>query len=85
MKLVEEGERVFLLAQFDSGLPKAATRRVTTELLGKARVPNLPFENPDGSPVAIDTDYFGQKRSEVSPSAGPFENPGAGQLKLKVW
>jgi hypothetical protein len=85
VKLVEEGERVFLQARFDSGFGSAATKRVSTERLGRARVSNLPFENSDGSPVVIDTDYFGQKRSEASPSSGPFENPGVGQLKLKVW
>ena len=43
------------------------------------------FENPDGTALKIDTDYFGNKRSESNPSAGPFENPGKGMIKLKVW
>ena len=85
VKLVEEGERAFLQAQFGRESSKAATQRVTTALLGKARVPNLPFENPDGSPLVIDTDYFGQKRDATHPAAGPFEKPGADPLKLKVW
>ena len=58
---------------------------MTTELLGKAKIPGLPYENPDGSPLKIDTDYFGKRRNEASPTAGPFENPGAGPLTLKVW
>lgn len=53
--------------------------------LGKAKMPNEAFENPDGTPLKIDTDYFGNNRSESNPSAGPFENPGKGSLKLKVW
>jgi alpha-N-arabinofuranosidase len=48
-------------------------------------MPNAAYENPDGTPLKIDTDYFGKKRNEASPSAGPFEKPGEGRLKLKVW
>ncbi len=43
------------------------------------------IRQPDGTPLKIDTDYFGKKRNETNPSAGPFENPGEGKLKLKVW
>jgi hypothetical protein len=85
VKLVDEGDRVFLEARFGAELPKAATQRITTAGLGRARVPNLPFENPDGSPLVIDTDYFGQTRDARQPTAGPFEHPGTGPLKLKVW
>jgi hypothetical protein len=33
----------------------------------------------------VDTDYFGKPRNQSKPTAGPFENPGTGDLKLKVW
>lgn len=58
---------------------------VTSELLGKAVIPDLPFENPDGSSFKIDTDYFGKKRDASNPFPGPFENPSAGSLTFKVW
>ena len=55
-------------------------------MLGKAKIPRQAFENADGSPLKIDTDYSGKKRSEKNPSAGPFEKPEVvKQLKLKVW
>ena len=69
----------------DESVRQTKTRPVTTELLGKARIPQLPYENPDGSPVRIDTDYFGKKRTQANPTPGPFENPGTPPLKLKVW
>ena len=62
----------------------AATTLVTTDLLGKAKIPGVPYENPDGSALKIDTDYFGKPRNETNPTAGPFENPGTGPLTLKV-
>ena len=58
---------------------------VTTELLGKAKIPNLPYVNPDGTPLKIDSDYFGKQRDQGNPSAGPFEDPGKGKLNLKLW
>jgi hypothetical protein len=85
VKLVEEGDRVFLQTQFAADAAKAATQPVTTALLGRAKIPDLPYENPDGSPLTIDSDYFGEKRATATPTAGPFETPGAGPLKLKVW
>jgi alpha-L-arabinofuranosidase len=57
---------------------------ITTELLGKAKVPNLPYENPDATPLAIDTDYFGQKRP-VNPFPGPIEIREEGKRQWKVW
>ncbi len=58
---------------------------VTTELLGKAKIPNAPFEQPDGTSYTIDTDYFGRKRDAQNPTPGPFEGAGSGELELNVW
>lgn len=85
VEVVEEGDRVFV--QFDAGpeLQRAQTVPVTTALLGKAAIPQLPYENPDGSPLTVDMDYLGNRRSSTRPTPGPFENPGQGRLRLRVW
>jgi len=54
-------------------------------MLGKALMPMQAFENPDGTPLRIDTDYFGKQRNEKNPFPGPFEIPAGGKLTLKVW
>ena len=59
-------------------------KTVTTEMLGKATIPNVAFEHPDGTPLRIDTDYFGKKRG-TNPVPGPFETVGAGDRNLIVW
>jgi hypothetical protein len=82
---VVEGGKVDLHLTLGQAIEQADSRLVTTELLGKARIPGLPYENPDGSPLRVDTDYFGKKRNAARPTAGPFETPGAGPLVLKVW
>jgi len=85
VRVVEEGDRVFLHFAAGQESEQAVTTLVTTEILGKALISKLPYENPDGSPLTIDMDYFGAKRKAARPTAGPFENPGQGELKLKVW
>jgi len=58
---------------------------VTTELLGKAIIPDQPFTNPDGSPLKIDTDYSGNPRNPQNPFPGPFETVKDGKQEIKVW
>jgi len=60
-------------------------RIVTTGLLGKAQVPDAPFENPDGTPYRLDSDYFGKKRNPENPAPGPFAAQGDKAIHLKVW
>jgi len=84
-EIVEDGDRVHLRLTLNPELRSAATRLVTTELLGKTKVAGLPYENPDGSGIVIDYDYTGAGRSASRPAPGPFENPGTGDVKLKVW
>ena len=52
-------------------LPAAGQALVTTGTLGMAFEPEQPFENPDGTPIAFDTDFFGRPAGE-RPVAGPF-------------
>ena len=84
-KIVEQGGNTYLQLTVGPEWTRANTRQVTTELLGKARIPNLPYQNPDGSRLVVDTDFFGAKRDPAHPSPGPFENPGQGELKLLLW
>lgn len=55
-----------------------------TELLGKAKVPNLPYTQPNKTPYRIDTDWFGKKRNISNPFPGPFEPDSSGKQVLKV-
>jgi hypothetical protein len=85
IRLTQEDNHVFLqMASGDFTRP-FKNKIVTTAMLGKAKLPDCAFENPDGSPLKIDTDYFGHKRNENDPAAGPFEQSGNKEIKLKVW
>jgi alpha-N-arabinofuranosidase len=86
IKLVEEEDGVRLHITLDSTWAKKQSRRlVTTELLGRAKLPDLSYEQPDGSPYRIDTDYSGERRNTANPFAGPFELPRGGRHVLKAW
>ena len=64
-----------------AGRPRAI---VTGETLGRAVIPDLPFENPDGTPVRIDRDYFGNPRGPAAVFPGPFSSPPVDR-SIKVW
>jgi hypothetical protein len=85
IELLEDGEDVYFRATLGQAVQKTRATLVTTDLLGVTKIANVSFENPDGSPLSIDTDYFGESRNEVKPTPGLFENPATGPLTLKVW
>jgi len=58
---------------------------VTTKALGRAKIPKAPFEQPDGTPYRLDTDYFGKHRNAENPAAGPFQFVSQERIRLKVW
>ncbi|HJU46379.1 MAG TPA: right-handed parallel beta-helix repeat-containing protein [Chitinophagaceae bacterium] len=63
-------------------VPSTGGQLVTTQLLGEAQIPKAKFENPDGSALKIDYDYFGKPRDTDRPVAGPFQS---GAAMIKVW
>jgi hypothetical protein len=85
ISLEERGQEVYLHINVDESLSTVKTQLVTTSLLGKAKMPDVPFENRDGSELKIDKDFPGNKRSETSPLPGPFESLKPGKQVIKVW
>ena len=58
---------------------------VTTWMLGKAIIPGLPFEQPDGTPYRLERDYFGNPRNTGNPYPGPFIEQKEGEYAIKLW
>ncbi|WP_322171211.1 right-handed parallel beta-helix repeat-containing protein [Acutalibacter caecimuris] len=56
-------------------MPAVKAPFISTHTLGMAFEPEQPFENPDGTPIFFDQDYFGGHRA-VNPMPGPFEQGG---------
>jgi len=85
ISLDETSHGTYLEITLDKAWIQQPSKLVTTKLLGKASTPDLPYEQSDGSPWRIDTDYFGRVRNALNPCTGPFECPGHGRLRLQVW
>ena len=64
-------------------LPRGFTVPINTELLGFAFEPEQRFENPDGSSISFDRDYFGRKRGRF-PVSGPFEECGTDRFTVQT-
>lgn len=73
ISLKEDGGSFFLETNLYEYMPEIANQVVTTELLGMAFEPEQKFENPDGTPIVMDTDYF-EKAWGTNPGAGPFSD-----------
>ena len=73
LELTEENGQWKLNTNLYDILPKLKTPFVSTALLGEAFEPEQLFENPDGSEILFNEDYFGEHRA-VNPTPGPFEN-----------
>lgn len=85
VNLSRQGKEIYLEISFDKKWLAQKHKLVTTKSLTKAIVPDLPFENVDGSPLRVDTDYLGKMRNVENPSPGPFEIKVSGKQKIKVW
>jgi alpha-N-arabinofuranosidase len=85
IKLVQREGNWYLVIALDKMWLDYAHQLVTTKVLGKAKVSGASFENPNGTWLQIDTDYFGKKRHETNPFPGPFELPSSERHILKVW
>ena len=85
IKLVEKSDGTYLQIIGYEAWAGQQHQLVTTDLLGRAKTPNLRYEQPDGSPYLIDADYFGRKRNPANPFPGPFEAVEGGEIALKVW
>lgn len=47
-------------------------------------ITEVPYENPDGSPIVWNRDYLGQKRA-LKPVPGPLEGLKAGYNRICIW
>jgi hypothetical protein len=85
ISLSQEKDGCYLNITVDESFDKVQTQWATTTLLGASFQSETPFENPDGSPVIINEDYFGNIRNVKLPSVGPLQDLKIGKNKIKVW
>ena len=80
-ELVEKDGSYYLDMNVYDFLDDFTCRMIHTDVLGKAFEPEQKFENPDGTPICFDKDYFGSHRGmQVIP--GPFASKTDAKNKL---
>ncbi|MFY9939334.1 MAG: hypothetical protein WAK33_20800, partial [Silvibacterium sp.] len=85
IELVEKDGVFHLEMKLDNKWATAQHRDlVTSELLGTAQIPNLPFVRADNQSIRIDTDYSGRARNSANPFPGPFERPEGGKQTISI-
>jgi alpha-N-arabinofuranosidase len=86
IKMIQKEDGLYLEWVLDpKWINKHKPKLVTTEMLGRAGIPDMRFENPDGSPLTINTDYFGNSQNAFNPISGPFRGWNEGKQLIKVW
>ena len=84
VRIREDGRNVYLEMDVEDEFLQMQTGRYGTKDLGTPRITEALYENPDGTPIVFDTDYFGIPRGE-GVWIGPFGELKAGKNRLKVW
>ncbi len=69
--LVEKDGKLYLDSDLFKNLSSVKGAMIDTETLGQAFEPEQYFENPDGTPITFDRDYFGNHRG-INVIPGPF-------------
>lgn len=84
IKIVEEGNEVYLSVELPEDFEALQGEVQSTRTLGRARLVDAEFENPDGSEVFVDKDLL-RKQREAKSVLGPISQLQAGKNYIKVW
>ncbi len=84
VKIVAEGSKTYLELDVSKELLDRKAKVLTSGDLGSVRIVEMCYENPDGSPIILDTDYTSATRDEVS-NIGPISRLKEGKNRVLIW
>jgi hypothetical protein len=85
VKLIEENGAGILSFTFNQAFFHNKVNIISSDMLGNAKIPKAAWENPDGKPLIVDEDYFGNRRSASTNLPGPLSTVKAGKQMVKLW
>jgi hypothetical protein len=85
LSLVEKDGTLILQFSVDPMFLNKKVRIIDSGILGKAKIPKARFDNPDGSPLVIDLDCTGKRRTVANNLPGPFTGITESGVSVKVW
>ncbi len=84
IRITEEEGKVFLEMKAEREMFEIPAVIYSTKELGMPRITEALYENPDGTPIILDGDYFEQKRTPDS-CVGPFSHLQEGYNRIRIW
>jgi alpha-L-arabinofuranosidase len=84
IRIEEKEDGIYVVLNTKGDFSIVNSKVINSFDFGEAMVPGVPFENPDGTPVLFDRDYFNATRAEVN-SAGPFGNLSLKNNRVRLW
>lgn len=79
----EKKDKVTICIEDAELLGGEGSELLSADALGQTYHAEMAYENPDGSNIVFDTDFFGNKRPTGNVTPGPFEVMGVDALKCK--
>lgn len=83
-QIVKDGDETYLVMNVEKGLFELPTEILHTGMLDMVRIVEAPYEDPDGNPIVLDSDYLGSQCSST-PLAGPLQCLKEGSNRIKIW
>nr|WP_296064354.1 right-handed parallel beta-helix repeat-containing protein [uncultured Actinoplanes sp.] len=84
VRVVEEGDAVYLETDLPAGFAEARLGVVGGRDLPRVRFADADFEEPDGSPALIEVDLTGERRT-AGAAPGPVAALTAGSGRVRIW
>ena len=73
IELSEKKDKVTICIKDAELLGGEGSELLSADTLGESYHAEMAYENPDGSNIVFDTDFFGKKRPAGNVTPGPFE------------
>jgi hypothetical protein len=80
LRFVREDNALYREVDLPAAVYEKRCERMNTALLGTSFQSGAAYENPDGTPLTLNTDFFGEHRGGLT-APGPFAKP-IGRIRL---
>jgi len=84
IQLKESNGKIMLHMVLPEGITKIDCPMVTTAFIGKTKISESKFENPEGTDVSVDIDFFGNRRDQNHIVPGPFADIKSGKNEVVI-
>lgn len=85
VSLEEKTDGSYLHINLGKNFKGQSSERLSSYDFGDAIVPEVAYENPDGTPIFFNWDFFKQNRTGENNAVGPIANLKEGDNTIKVW